>query len=212
MGLLDRVFAAAYDPVLENAERAGLGAKRRELLAPLTGHVLEIGAGTGANLAHLGNNVDRATLLEPTPEMAARLRQRLSNGHPTTSNGTVVEVVEAPAEALPAADHSIDAVVSTLVLCSVDDLTRTLGEIRRVLKPDGQLVVLEHVGGAGRVRRVQRLVEPAWKVVARGCHLTRDTGAALESSGFDTTDVAPWRLPAGGPTGSAIAGTARPRG
>ncbi len=205
MGVLDRAFAAVYDPVLANAERAGLGAKRRELLSPLRGHVVEIGAGTGANLPHLGGGVEHLTLLEPTPEMAERLRVRASRA---ASNGTRVEVLEAPAEALPVGDGQVDAVVSTLVLCSVDDLAGSLAEIRRVLRPGGRLVLLEHVAARGRAHRVQRLLEPAWRVAARGCHLTRDTGAALVDAGFDTAGIAPWRLPAGGPTGAAIAGSA----
>lgn len=208
MGLLDRAFAAAYDPVLANAERAGLGAKRRELLGSLAGHVVEIGAGTGANLSYLGDEVERATLLEPTPEMAAKLRGRLATAVDDVPGH--VEVVEAPAEALPVGDADADVVVSTLVLCSVGDLHRSLTEIRRVLKPGGALVVLEHVGSNGHSRRLQRLIEPAWRYVARGCHLTRDTHSALIAAGFDTTEVLPWRLPGGGPTGSAIAGTARP--
>lgn len=209
MGVLDRAFAAVYDPVLANAERAGLGAKRRELLSPLRGHVVEIGAGTGANLPHLGAGLERLTLLEPTPEMAARLRARAAMVGPAAANGTRVEVLEAPAEALPVGDGEADAVISTLVLCSVDDLDRSLAEIRRVLRPGGRLVLLEHVAANGRAHRVQRLLEPAWRVAARGCHLTRDTGAALAGAGFDTSDIKPWRLPAGGPTGAAIAGSAR---
>lgn len=205
MGLLDRAFAAAYDPVLRAAEQAGLAAKRRELLEPLAGHVVELGAGTGANLAHLGPGVERATLLEPTREMAARLRQRVAT---TPHRTTDVEVIEAPAEALPLGDGEADAVVSTLVLCSVDDLSRSLAEARRVLRPDGVLVLLEHVGGTGAMRHAQRTVEPVWRVVARGCHLTRDTVAAVAAAGFDTSQVRPWRRSGRGTTG-VVAGTAR---
>lgn len=209
MGVLDRGFAAVYDLVLHGAERSGLADTRRELLAGLTGHVVEIGAGTGANIPHLGSDVRTALLCEPVPEMAARLRRKLAHGELELPAGIDLTVVEAPGEALPVADDAADAVVSTLVLCSVDDVTRTLAEIRRVLRPGGTLVLLEHVVGHGRAARVQRLVEPAWRVVARGCHLTRDTLTHVRAAGFDTAEVAPWGLPGGGPTGTAIAGWAR---
>jgi ubiquinone/menaquinone biosynthesis C-methylase UbiE len=210
VGVLDRAFAALYDPVLGAAERAGLADERRRLLADLAGHVVEIGSGTGANLPYLGAEVQRATLLEPVPEMATKLRARLDDER---AGGMLsvdrVEVIEAPAEALPIADDGADVVVSTLVLCSVEDLGRALTEIRRILRPGGALVLIEHVAAHGFRRRVQHVLEPAWKVIGRGCHLTRETLQAIEAAGFDTAEVAPWHLPGGGPTGLVVAGTAR---
>lgn len=210
MGAMDRAFAALYDPVLGLAERAGLAEERGRLLGDLAGHVVEIGAGTGANLAYLGAEVERATLLEPVPEMATKLRQRL---HDERAAGTLaveqVAVLEAPAEALPVSDDAADAVVSTLVLCSVDDLELSLAEIRRVLRPGGAFVLVEHVAAHGFRRRVQEVIEPAWKVIGRGCHLTRETLLAVEDAGFDTAEVAPWHMPGGGPTGIVVAGVAR---
>jgi SAM-dependent methyltransferase len=204
---LDRLVAALYDPVLRGAERAGLGERRRGLLGDLEGHVLEIGAGTGANLPHLGPGVERLTLIEPSPPMLRRLRRRVAADPPSAQ----VTVVRAPAEALPIADASVDVVVSTLVLCSVGDLTLALAEARRVLRDGGALVVIEHVAAEGSGARAQRLLEPAWKVAARGCHLTRDTSAALVEAGFDLGGVTPWRLPGGGPAAPAISGVARLR-
>jgi SAM-dependent methyltransferase len=210
VGVLDRAFAALYDPVLGLAERAGLAEERGRLLGDLAGHVVEIGAGTGANLPYLGPEVERATLLEPVPEMAAKLRARLDDERATGALAVDrVEVLEAPAEALPVGDDAADAVVSTLVLCSVDDLALSLTEIRRVLRPGGALVLMEHVAAHGFRRRVQEVLEPAWKVIGRGCHLTRETLLAVEAAGFDTTEVAPWHLPGGGPTGLVVAGVAR---
>jgi ubiquinone/menaquinone biosynthesis C-methylase UbiE len=215
VGVLDAVFAAAYDRVLGHVEHTVLGDVRERLIRPLSGHVVEIGAGTGANLAHVGVGLERLTLLEPTPEMAAKLRHKLAAWDPQAEQRdhvrtrVEVEVIEAPAEALPVADSSADAVVSTLVLCSVSDVERSLAEIRRVLRPGGQLVLLEHVRSEGRTARVQQAIEPVWKVVARGCHLTRDTLAAVAGAGFDTTALDRWQLPGGGPAAPAIAGIAR---
>jgi ubiquinone/menaquinone biosynthesis C-methylase UbiE len=204
VSLLDRAFAATYDPVMRGVERHVLAERRRSLLAGLSGHVVEVGAGTGANLAHLGADVDRLTLLEPSQAMAGRLRAKLAaEPRPAT------EVIEAPAEALPLDDGSADAVVSTLTLCTVDDLALALAEIRRVLVPGGPLLLLEHVAGDGHLGRVQRAIEPVWKVFGRGCHLTRDTLSALQRAGFDTADVHPWRFPGRSPASPAIMGAAR---
>jgi ubiquinone/menaquinone biosynthesis C-methylase UbiE len=210
MNLLDRAMAIAYDPFMRGAERAGLAAKRREVLAELHGHVVEIGAGTGANLRHVPTSVDRLTLLEPSPPMATRLRARVAAGGaaaPTVD----VEVLEAPAEALPLPDASADGAITTLVLCSVDDPDRSLAEIRRVLRPGGQLALIEHVATDGPLGAVQRGLAPIWQVVGRGCQLRRDTRAAVAAAGFAVTGVHPWQLPGGGPASPAIAGVARRR-
>jgi ubiquinone/menaquinone biosynthesis C-methylase UbiE len=122
-----------------------------------------------------------------------------------------VRTVAASAAALPVADASVDTLVSTLVLCSVPDIDAAARELRRVIAPDGRLLVLEHVAGHGRTRRVQAVIDPAWRVVARGCRLVRETRSALERAGFDTSDVGDWSLPGGGVTGPALLGTARPR-
>ena len=204
MSLLDRAFAATYDPVMRGLERQVLAERRRALLADLSGHVVEVGAGTGANLQHLGSGVARLTLLEPSRAMADRLRAKLA-----AAPRPAVEVIEAPAEALPLEDGSADAVVSTLALCTVDDLELALAEIRRVLVPGGRLVLLEHVAGNGSLARVQRTIEPVWKVFGRGCHLTRHTLTAVERAGFDVSDVHPWRFPGRSPASPAIMGTAR---
>ncbi|MFA9432072.1 class I SAM-dependent methyltransferase [Egicoccus sp. AB-alg2] len=201
---MQRVFAAVYDPALERVERRGLAALRRRLLGGLTGDVVEIGAGTGANLQHYGPGVTRVTAVEPSGPMADRLRRRA---------GTVafeVATVEAPAERLPVADDSADAVVSTLVLCSVRDVAVAVAEARRVLRPGGRFVLLEHVAGTGRLLRVQRALEPVWTPLVGGCHLTRDPRPQLLAAGFDLTGVSATRLPmpalvAPGLVGDAVA-------
>ena len=161
---------------------------RRDLLAPLTGDVLELGSGTGLNLAHYPPTVERLVLTEPDRHMRAKLQARLTDQRPAPAR---VEVVDALADRLPFDDESFDAVVSTLVLCSVPDQRSTLREVRRVLRPGGRLVFLEHVAAHEKPRRHrwQRRVEPVWKRIAGGCHLTRDTRDVIAGAGFDVTDA-----------------------
>ncbi|MBX3259730.1 MAG: class I SAM-dependent methyltransferase [Labilithrix sp.] len=175
------LFATAYDPFMRRTERACLSAWRRDLLAslPASGaRVLEIGAGTGANLAFYPRTLERLVLTDADPHMLARLRRRPELGR--------AEVARAGADELPFDDASFDAVVSTLVLCSVPDQAATLGEVRRVLRPGGALIFLEHVAAEDAPSRLrwQRRLEPLWSRVAGNCHLTRDTGAAIERAGF----------------------------
>ena len=205
MSVFHQLFAAAYDPVMGSLERGRLGARRQELLAGVSGDVVDVGAGTGANLAHLPVTVRHVTAIEPDPAMAQRLRSRAAR------HRTDIEVVLASAEALPLPDRSVDVALTTLVLCTVSDPTAAVAELRRVLKPDGRLIVIEHVadGSPGRARWQRRLT-PAWRVVTRGCHLDRDTRATLAEGGFDVAELAAWELSTRGPTVAAISGIARP--
>lgn len=173
-----RVFALVYDPFLAGAERRGLAKARRELLSTVHGRVLEIGAGTGLNIPYYPADAD-VVFTEPDPHMAARLRRRGA------------QVTAAGAENLPFPDASFDAVVSTLVLCTVPDVLASLREIRRVLKPEGRLVFIEHVrapAGSSLERWQDRLHGP-WKVFACGCHCNRDLSASLTAAGFQLEDV-----------------------
>jgi SAM-dependent methyltransferase len=169
----DRVFALLYDPVTAAAERAGLGAARRQLLSTVEGRVLEVGAGTGANAEHYPPATD-VTYTEPDAHMAKRLRAR------------GVEVVEAGADALPFADGSFDTVVSTLVFCTVPRVDAALREVRRVLRPDGRLLFLEHVRAEDgtRLARWQDRLHGPWKAFACGCNCNRDLLAELRDAGF----------------------------
>ncbi len=190
MSLYGRFFAAIYDRGLAVSEDAGLRDRRAALLAGARGRTLEIGAGTGLNLAHYGAAVTELTVAEPEAPMARRLRDRAA------SAPVVPRVVEAPAERLPFADGAFDTVVSTLVLCTVDDPGLALAEIRRVLTPGGQLLFLEHVRAQDpRVARRQDRLDPLWRRVAHGCRCNRDTAALLASAGLAPERLEHGRIP-----------------
>ena len=205
----DRLFAAVYDPILAGPERAGLGDARTGLLAHASGHVVEIGAGTGVNLRHLPRGLRSLVLVEPSGPMRSRLELAVDDVRAELPAD--VRIVDGTAAALPIADGSVDTLISTLVLCSVPDPQAAVAELRRALAPDGRLLLIEHVAGHVRTQRLQRIIDPAWRIVGRGCRLVRDTRAELERGGFDTTHVDDWALPGGGITGPALLGTARPR-
>lgn len=187
MALRDRIFARLYDRVLAPLEEAGLQAWRADLLAGLSGTVVEIGAGTGANLAHYPAAVDRLVLTEPEPAMLAQLRQRLDR----VPAGVDVTARRASAASLPLADGEADAVVTTLVLCTVPAPGAVLAEARRVLRPGGRLVFLEHVAAEDRPERLrrQRRFDLVWPHIAGGCRLTRRTEAAIAEAGFTVETI-----------------------
>lgn len=205
MNVLDALFARVYDRLTEPVERKGMAEQRRQLLGDLTGDVLEIGAGTGHNLDFYAKGVT-LTVTEPSPPMLAKLCEHLDRVRRDAT------LVQAPAERLPFGDASFDAVVTTLVLCSVDQLPRAVAEMRRVLRPDGRLAVIEHVAAQGGPSLPQRIWQPVQKVLGRNCHITRDTRSALEAGGFDTSGLVDVTMP-GAPAAlfPAIVGIAPPK-
>ncbi len=174
-----RWFAAVYDILMRPGERGPIGRIRPQLLEGLHGDVLEIGAGTGANFAHYPAE-SRVIALEPDPYMLKRAEAKI-----VALGVTNVDAQRAPAEHLPFDDASFDAVVSTLVLCTVRDLPASLAEVRRVLRPGGEFRFLEHVRGEGLLGRLQDLVQPVYGWFFAGCHANRRTEAAFRDAGFE---------------------------
>jgi ubiquinone/menaquinone biosynthesis C-methylase UbiE len=205
-----RIFAALYDRILSGTEKAGLRRMRAELLAEANGRTLELGAGTGLNLTHYTAAVSELVLTEPDPFMAARLRRRLRAEPPAPAS---VDVVETPAESLPFDDSSFDTVVSTLVLCTVDDPDRTADEVARVLRPEGRMLFLEHVRSpdSPRLARWQDRLERPWGWLGAGCHPNRPTAETLHEAGFELERLDRERMPKAPPiVRPVIRGSATP--
>ena len=185
-----RFFSAVYDRGMKGAEDAGLREERRKALAGASGRTIDLGAGTGANLALYPEAVTDLVLAEPDPHMLKQLRVKVGE------SGVDAEVVEAPAERLPFEDSSFDTAVFTLVLCTVPDPAAALAEAGRILKPGGKLFFVEHVRAEdpGLARWQDRLERP-WRFVADGCHCNRDTVAMIEASSLNVEQVEHGRLP-----------------
>lgn len=175
-----RRFARSYDEACRPFEKKYGPRYRGGLVQDLHGTVLEIGVGTGANFpfyqaAHLNELVG----IEPDffmLEQAQIKREKLS---------LPIKLMQASAEELPFADATFDAVVATLVCCSIPNPAKALAEIRRVLKPSGKFYFFEHVAGRSRVRRFfQNVANPLWQMAAAGCQINRDTANLIEHSGF----------------------------
>ncbi|MDQ1374281.1 MAG: hypothetical protein QOJ09_1619 [Actinomycetota bacterium] len=188
MGTEHALFAAVYDRVTAPAERAGLADRRRRLLADATGRVLEIGGGTGANLAHYPAGLEQVVVLEPDAAMRERLLRRVPGAD------LHLEVHDAGIEDAVFPDASFDTVVTTLSLCTVPDLDVALTEVRRLLKPDGRLLFLEHVRASGLQGVAQRVSGPVWTRLAAGCHPDRDILGAMRTSGLAVTDCDRFRV------------------
>jgi ubiquinone/menaquinone biosynthesis C-methylase UbiE len=204
-----RLFSACYDRGFKATEEAGLREMRHELLARASGRVLELGAGTGLNLEHYPEGLEGLALVEPDPHMTKRLREKLAE----LGKAAEILVVEAPAEELPFPDDSFDTVAVTLVMCTVPDQAGALAEIKRVLKPDGQLLFLEHVRSRSpELAKWQDRLEGPWRFLGDGCHCNRDTVKAISTAGFTLGDVERGKLPKAPPivrplaTGSASNG------
>jgi len=165
-----------YDALMAVSDATGLSRWRRWLASGARGAVLEVGCGTGRNLPLYPQGQAVSVIgLDPSPEALRRARARAPG----------VPLVRASAQALPFRDGAFDTVVSGLVFCSVPEPRQGLAEVRRVLKDDGALRMIEHVRSARPLRgRIQDFIQPAWTWAMGGCHPNRDTEATVEAAGF----------------------------
>jgi ubiquinone/menaquinone biosynthesis C-methylase UbiE len=188
------VFARVYGVLGALAERGELGERRQALLARAEGTVIEIGAGTGLNCKHYRASVRRVLATEPDPTMLRQARRQAA------AAPVPVFLVAAAGERLPFPDASADTAVVTLVLCSVEDQAAALRELRRVLRPGGQVLFLEHVRAAdAALARWQDRLAGLWSRLAGGCRPNRRTGAALEAAGFELVETEAYDLRPGLP-------------
>jgi ubiquinone/menaquinone biosynthesis C-methylase UbiE len=162
---------------------------RRAAIAHATGRLLMVGLGPGTDLKFVPPAVTSVAAVEPVAAFR-RMASRVADRH-----GIDIDILDGTGESIPFPDNSFDSVHIGLVLCSVDDVAATLGEIRRVLVPGGRLVVLEHVRGDGATGRLQDLVARPWSWFAAGCHPNRRTVDAIAAAGFDTSRLRRIRTP-----------------
>ncbi len=190
MGLYNRyVLPWVLHLAMQNPDATRL---RQRVIPRARGRVLEIGIGSGLNLPLYGDDVRSVTGLDPSPRLLALARRRV----PET--GAAVDLVEGGAEAMDFEPWSFDCVVSAWTLCSIRDLDGALAEIRRVLRPDGRLIFVEHGRSPEKpVRRWQDRLTPIWRRCAGGCHLNRDIAAAIENAGFAVDEIDTGYLVAG---------------
>jgi SAM-dependent methyltransferase len=175
------VFARFWEFVSVREDKAGQNEYRRELLTGARGRALELGAGNGRNFAHYPAEVEAVVAVEPEPYLRERAREAAARA------ATPVEVVDATDDPLPFDDDSFDVAVASLVLCSVPDQQRALGELRRVLRPGGELRFYEHVvPERSRLARLFRLADDSgvWPKLGAGCHCSRATHVEIASAGF----------------------------
>jgi ubiquinone/menaquinone biosynthesis C-methylase UbiE len=192
--LNERLFAVYYPRLLEIAERAGQRETRHQLISQAAGRTLELGAGSGINLPHYPAAVSELVVTEPGPEMLAHLRKAIS-GAPLAPAS--VRLVQSGAEELPFEDASFDTVVGTYILCTIPDPRRTLSEVRRLLRPGGRYLFLEHVhaGEGTLLGAFQDLVERPHTYIAAGCHPNRRTAQLIETSGLEIERLERGRQP-----------------
>ena len=189
MGVSHPVFARLFSRVALRMDEQGFREYRQRLVAGLSGRVIEIGAGTGANFAHYPAAVESVLAVEPEPY----LREQASRAARSSSR---ISVVDGMAEELPAGDQEFDAAVVSLALCSVADPSKAIAEIRRALRPGGTFRLLEHVRGEGGLAGVQRVMDATlWPLFAGGCHTGRDTVATVEVAGFAIDTIERFRYP-----------------
>lgn len=196
------LFPMVYDTIMRPLEAAGVRDQRRRIGEAARGRVLELAAGTGAMLEHYGAEVTEVVATEVDPQMLGQATGRAERA------AVPVELREVDAQTLPFEDAAFDTVVVALSLCTIPEPRAALGEARRVLRDDGQLLFVEHVRSLRpSIARLQDTITPLWRRMAGGCHLNRDTLRVLEDCGFRIVDV--WRSGRG--RGSMVQGRAEVR-
>jgi ubiquinone/menaquinone biosynthesis C-methylase UbiE len=181
---MGELLAAMYDPLVAPMDPMGMRKWREWTVRAARGRTLELGVGTGLNLPYY-RAVKAVAAIDPDGASLRRAWSRRDGHGESITKVTSVTLYQARAEELPFADESFDAVVGTLTFCTIGDPARALAEARRVLKPGGALRLAEHVRVENRwVASAQDLVTPLWKEIAGGCHLNRDTRAAVVRAGF----------------------------
>ncbi len=175
-----RWFAFLYDPLIASGEHGYMRRVRREIASGARGLVLELGAGTGLSFPYYNDQAERVVATDPDAHMLRRARRRLKH------TARPIELQQACAEELPFLDASFDTVVSTLVMCTARDPLRALSEVRRVLKPAGELRVYEHVRYDHAFGAFwQDLATPMWRWFGAGCHPNRDIASLIREAGFE---------------------------
>jgi ubiquinone/menaquinone biosynthesis C-methylase UbiE len=189
------LFSRFYAKISPGMEAEGMADLRRELLAPMTGEVVEVGAGNGLNFAHYPPAVTRVIAVEPEPRLRGLATEaaRQAMASVTVASGT--------AERLPLPDHSVDGAVLCLVLCSIAERAAALAELRRVLRPGGMLRFLEHtIADTPGLARVQRIADATiWPLLTGGCHTATDPAGDIAAAGFALADMRRLRFPETGP-------------
>jgi ubiquinone/menaquinone biosynthesis C-methylase UbiE len=197
----DRVVPVLIELAMRRRE---LEPYRQRVLAQTEGRVLEIGVGAGANLPFYPARVAGVIGVEPHPRLVVKAARE--------KTAVAATMVAGAAEELPFEDESIDTVVMTFTLCSITDAARALREMRRVLRPTGQLLFVEHgLAPEERVRRWQRRLTPVWRRLAGGCHLDRPIAELVERAGFAMDRVSTGYMPGPKPMTFLYEGVARPR-
>ena len=182
-----KLFARFYDPFVSGFEKKVLVYKRKEILSDLTGDILEVGSGTGINfpLYHENANVIAS---EPSNEMLNYAKTKLNEANVIANIQLIQAGVGNKELESIISPNGLDAIVCTLVLCTIPHPEEAIELFKKWLKPTGKLIILEHIHGNKQPRRMtHQLLNPVWKKFAEGCHLTRDTDVLLKEMGFKAT-------------------------
>jgi ubiquinone/menaquinone biosynthesis C-methylase UbiE len=202
------VFTRVYSLIAKLEDHGSVGDARTRAAADLNGKVLIVGLGPGQDLHHLPSDVVEVVALEPSKSMRREAEQAVLKAR---QGGLYVEVIDGVAEAIPLPDDSVDGVLLAFVLCTIEGNRQALAEVRRVLRPNGKLAILEHVQGKPGTLSYwsQRVASPFWPRLGGGCHCDRNTRELLEQEGFDTADLTDEVLVNPPPVAPTIVGTAR---